>query len=310
MFRTTGTLRQLQIFEVAASCCSYTRTAEQLDLSRPAVSMQMQQLEQELGLSLFERQGRSLALTDAGRELLRHARAILAQVRTAEDALSTLHGSTRGQLHLGVVSTAHYFAPLLMTAFRRRHPQVRLKLSVHRREQVLALLGEHKLDLAIAGYPPSDAEVEAVSFARHPHCIVAPPDHPLAGQRAIPWEALRDEPFIFREAGSATRQFLEHLLQSHALQVHVSIELDGNETVKQAVMAGMGISFLSAHAFQLELRTGALTVLDVVDMPKSIDWCVLHRRDTLPAGVTALFRDYVLSEGAALTRCETAAPPR
>lgn len=202
-----------------------------------------------------------------------------------------------------MVSTAHYFAPRLLNEFHRRHPEVRLKLTVAKRHEVLAMLQEHRLDLAITGYPPSEADVEAQSFARHPHCIVAPPDHPLARRRKLGWGDLRDEHFIFRESGSATRQFFEHLLQSQSIQVRVGMELAGNETIKQAVMCGMGISFLSAHAFQVELAAGLMVVLDVVDMPKHIDWCVVQRRDTVLTGVNAAFREFVFEQGAAVAAC-------
>lgn len=301
------TLRQLRAFEAAATTLSHSRAAEQLHLTQPAVSMQIRLLEDELGLPLFRKQGRGLQLTEAGDELLRHARGILGAIRQAEEALTSMssgEGSTRGQLHLGVVPTANYFAPLLMMAFRERFPEVKLKLSVDRRETILALLNEHQIDVAIAGYPPSEADVEAEAFARHPHCIVAAPTHPLAGKRRIAWSELKGEPFIFREPGSATRQFLEHLLQSQSLQVNVTMELSGNETIKQAVMAGMGISFMSAHAFQIELAAGRMAVLDLAGMPKLLDWCLLHRRDGVLTGVSAAFREFVLEHGARLAHCE------
>lgn len=297
------TFRVLRIFEAAASCASFSRAAELLDLTQPAVSMQIRQLEDEIGLPLFDKQARPLTLTDAGREFVSHARAILAQVRAAEDAMATLEGTLNGQLHLGVVSTAHYFAPLLMTEFARRHPGVRMRLSVESRDTVLAMLAEHRIDVAVAGYPPAHADVEAEAFARHPHCIVAPTGHRLAGQRNIAWQDLADEPFLFREVGSATRQFLEHLLQSRSLRVNAGLELQGNETIKHGVMAGMGISFMSAHAFQVELEVGRLVVLDVEDMPKMLDWCLLHRRDSPLKGISAAFRDFVLGEGIRLTNC-------
>lgn len=297
------TFRSLRTFETAASCRSFSRAAEVLNLTQPAVSMQIRQLEDEVGLPLFDKQARPLTLTDAGREFLGHARAILALVRAAEDGLAGLGGDLRGQLQLGVVSTAHYFAPLLMTEFRDRHPGVRLKLLVEPRETILAMLSEHRLDIAISGYPPSEADVEAIAFARHPHCIVAAANHPLASRRQIDWRDLSNEPFLFREAGSATRQFLEHLLQSRSLRVNVTVELQGNETMKHAVMAGMGISFMSAHAFQVELAAKRIAVLDVVEMPKVLDWCLIHRRDTLLTGINAAFRDFVVEHGARLTQC-------
>lgn len=313
MSQATGplNLRTLRVFEAVAQHGSFSRAAEVLAMSQPAVSLQIRQLETELGVTLFTGPQRS-RLSDAGRELLQHARIIAAQVRAAEEALGGYaaepEGSRRGQrglLHLGVVSTAHYFAPRLMHAFNQLHPDVRLKLTVAKRGEVLAMLGEHQLDIAISGYPPSESDLEATSFARHPHCIVAHPDNPLAARQRLRWADLRDEHFIFREPGSATRQFLEQLLQSQAIQVRAGLELAGNETIKQAVMCGMGISFLSAHTFQVELQAGMMVVLDVIDMPKTIDWCFVQRRDTVLSGVPAAFRDFVIAEGAHWAACRT-----
>jgi DNA-binding transcriptional LysR family regulator len=297
------TLRQLRIFEAVAASLNYSRAAEQLHLTQPAVSMQIAQLQDEVGVPLLVKNGKRLMLSQAGEEMLRHTRRILDQVRIADEAMVATRVGHGGLLHLGVVPTAHYFAPALLMAFRERHPGINFKLTVERRERILAMLQEHQIDVAIGGYPPSEADVEAETFARHPHCIVAPANHALARQRHIHWDALREEAFIFREPGSATRQFLEHLLQSQSLQVNVSMELSGNETIKQAVMVGMGISFLSAHVFQVELAAGRLAVLDVQDMPKMLDWCLLHRRDSVPSDLSASFRDFVLADGASFASC-------
>jgi LysR family transcriptional regulator, low CO2-responsive transcriptional regulator len=300
------TLRQLRLFEAVATQLSYSRAAELMNVTQPAVSMQMQQLEVELGLQLLVKAGKKIQLSQAGEEMLRQARRILHQVTLAEEAIGAFHdteGGRGGLLHLGVVSSAHYFAPALMMAFSSQWPGVKFKLSVDRRDNILAMLQDHQLDVAIAGYPPSEADVEAETFAQNPHCIVAAADHPLAKKRRVHWDALRDEPFVFREPGSATRQFFEHLLQAQALQVRVSMELSGNETIKQAVMAGMGISFLSAHTFQTELEADKLAVLHMDDMPKMLDWCLLHRRDSALSGVNSAFRQFVLAEGPRLVQC-------
>ncbi|MBI3367330.1 MAG: LysR family transcriptional regulator [Burkholderiales bacterium] len=303
------TLRALRIFEAAAATASFSRAAELLDLSQSAVSQQIRQLEAQLEQRLFDTQARPIQLTDAGRELLTHARAILAQVAIAGDAMRSLDGHQRGLLLLGVVSPAHYFAPLLVTAFRQRFPQARIRLLVDGRDTLLAMLAEHRVDLVIAGYPPAQAEFEVEAFARHPHCLVSGITHNLAGRSELSWHDLRDEPFIFREQGSATRHFLEHLLQTQGLQVNASIELQGNETVKAAVMAGMGISFLSAHVFQTELAVGRIAVLDVAGLPKWLDWCLLHRRDLTLAPLQQAFREFVLGDGAGLVRCALVAAP-
>lgn len=302
------TLRSLRIFEAAASANSFSRAAEVLGMTQSAVSQQIRVLEEEVKTKLFDTQARPIQLTDAGRELLRHARSILAQVNIAADSLASLESQFRGQLHIGAIAPSNYFVPSLMAAFRQRFPQIRMKLTMGKRDTLLAMLAEHRLDMVIGGSPPSETDVEAEAFARHPHCLVAAAGHPLTGRRAMKWSELRDEPFILREANSATRKFLEHLLQAQGLQVNVNLELDGNETVKQAVMAGLGISFLSAHVFQLELQARKLAILEVVDMPKWLDWCVLTRREVSVPAVRQAFRDFVISEGAQYTQCDLISP--
>lgn len=297
------TLRGLRVFEAVAAASSVSRGAEAMGITQSAASQQIRALEEEIGARLFDTQARPIRLTDEGEALLRHTRIVLAQLNVAADALGSLAGGFRGLLHLGVVSPANYFAPKLMAAFRQRHPDVRIKLELAKRDVLLQQLQDHRLDLVIAGYPPAQIEVEAEAFARHPHGLVARPDHPLAARRRLSWVDLRGEPFIFRERGSATRQFLEHLLQSQGLQVRVDLELDGNETVKEAVMAGLGISFLSGHTVQRELAAGTLAMLDVAGMPKWLDWCVLSRREQLVPPIRDTFRRFVLEEGAAHAAC-------
>lgn len=296
-------LRQLRVFDALAETLSPSAAAARLGITQPAVSMLIRQLEADAGLPLLIRRGRRMDLSSAGTMLLQHARAILEHARLAEESLASMQLGTRGHLHLGVVPTANYFAPRVLMEFQRQIPGVTFKLSVGRRDDIVAMLKDHRIDLVIGGHPPAEVDLEAEAFARHPHCIVGAPQHPLATLRDIAWSDLRDEPFIFRESGSATRLFLEHLLQSQSLQVNVSMELAGNETVKQAVMDGMGISFMSAHAVQVELAAARLVVLDVQGMPKWLDWCLVQRRDSQLGGLSAAFRQFVLAHGAAITAC-------
>jgi len=307
-------IRQLKVFEAVVRLGGFSRAAEQLGMTQPAVSMLVRQLEKELRTALFEPNDRK-RLSGAGRELILHARRIIAQVKDAENAMAFHEEGTpsdgargpRGLLHLGVVSPAHYFAPRLLHEFHQRFPDVRLKLTVAKRFEIIEMLLEHQLDIAITGYPPSEADIDAASFARHPHCIVAQPDHPLVSKTGILWAELQHEDFIFREQGSSTRTFLEQLLQAQSIQVRLGMELAGNETIKHAVMCGLGISFLSAHVFQVELAAGRIALLDVVDMPKYIDWCFIHRRDTVLTGVNLAFKQFVFDEGARIAACQDTA---
>ena len=306
-------LRQLKVFEAVARLSSFSRAAEQLDMTQPAVSMLVRQLEKDLHIAVRAQRPKA---AERSRTRTRVARP--ANPRSGQGCRKS-HGFSRrrlaesargprGLLHLGVVSPAHYFAPRLHE-FHQRFPEVRLKLTVAKRSEILAMLLEHHLDIAITGYPPSEADLDASSFARHPHCIVAPPDHPLVAETDIPWGALQNQDFIFREQGSATRSFLEQLLQAQSIQVRLGMELAGNETIKHAVMCGLGISFLSAHVIQVELDAGRIAILDVVDMPKYIDWCFIHRRDSGLSGVNQAFKQFVFDEGARIALCEVAARP-
>lgn len=303
------TLRSLRIFEAVASACSFSRGSELVGITQSAASQQIRALEDEIGARLFDTSGRPIQLTDAGRALLGHARQILAQINVASDALAMLESEFRGQLHIGVVSPAYYFVPKLITAFRERYAEVRIKVSVGKRDALLQKLANHEVDLMIGGFPSAATEVEAETFARNPHCLVAPIDHPLAGREDLSWQDLRDETLIFREAGSATRNFLEHLLHTQGVATKARLEFEGNETVKQAVMAGLGISFLSAHVFQLELEARKLTVLKVKDTPKWLDWCLLSRREQAVPAIRQAFKDFIMAEGMAYTACKLVAPP-
>ena len=299
-------LRQLRVFDALAETLSHSAAAERLGITQPAVSMLMRQLEADAGLPLIVRRGRRMDLTAAGTMLLQHARAILEHARRIEETLASMQVGTRGHLHLGVVPTANYFAPRVLMEFQRQLPGVTFKLSVGPRDEILAMLKDHRIDLAIGGHPPAEVDLEAEAFARHPHCIVCAPEHPLAAVRNVSWSDLRGEPFIFREGGSATRLFLEHLLQSQSLQVNVTMELAGNETVKQAVIAGMGISSVSAHIVQTELAAGLVSILKVEGMPKWLDWCILNWRDRPLSSTQQAFRSFVLDQGARYAECRIA----
>lgn len=297
------TLRSLRVFDAAASTNSFSRAAEMLGMTQSAVSQQIRALEDEVKVKLFDTQARPIRLTDAGRELLRHARLVLSQVNVAMDSLNSLDGQYRGQLLIGAVPPSNYFLPAVIAAFRERFPEMGIKITLGRRDELLAMLNEHRLDLVVGSYPSSETDVQAEAFARHPHCMVAAAEHPLAGRRGLEWGDLRDEPFIVREAESATRRFLEHLLQVQGLQVNINLELEGNEAVKQAVIAGLGISFLSAHVFQLELDAGKLVLLDVAGLPKWLDWCVLTRREAEEPAARRAFQNFLLAEGAGFAEC-------
>jgi DNA-binding transcriptional LysR family regulator len=297
-----ATLRQLRVFESAARHLSLTRAAEELHLTPPAVSIQIRQLETHAQAGLFERAGRSLRLTQAGEEVLVRTREILAQIRGAEEAIAGLAAIERGLLDVAVINAGDYFFPWLLAAFRDRHPGVRVRLTVGNRDELLERLADHAVDLAVMSHPPAREEFAAEPFAPHPHVIVASPDHPLAGKRPVPLERIGAEPLLTREPGSATRLAMEQAFAEAGVVPRIEMEVASNETIKQAVAAGFGVGFLSAHAVQQELALGRLAVVAVKGFPVMRQWYVVHRRDRRLPPVSAAFRDFIVREGARLIR--------
>jgi DNA-binding transcriptional LysR family regulator len=295
-----ATLRQLRVFSTVARTLSFSAAARELHLTQPAVSMQVRQLETHAGLPLFEQIGKKVHLTEAGRELARYAAGISELLREAEETLAALRGVRGGVLKIGVVSTAKYFAPTLLAEFTREHPDVRIKLAVANREDVVKSLAANDIDVAIMGRPPRELATADEPFASHPHAIIAAPDHPLAGKRRIPLARLAGEKFLIREQGSGTRGSMERVFQERGVAFTASMEMSSNETIKQAVMAGMGISFLSLHTVGLELEAKRLAVLDVVGLPVVRQWHVTHLRDKRLSPAARLFRDFLMAHGAAL----------
>lgn len=294
------TIRQLQIFSTAAAHLSFARTSEQLHLTQAAVSLQVKQLEGLVGLALFERRGRKVHLTEAGEHLARYARVVLDALRDADAAISALKGLRGGRIAVGAVSTAKYFAPAMIARFRQRYPDVRVVLSVNNREVIVRELERNEIDLAIMGTPPQRFETVAVPFADHPLVVIAPPSHPRARERAIPLEALAGERFLVREQGSGTRSSMERFFGERGFAPKIDSVMNSNETIKQSVMAGMGVAFISRHTIGLELATGHLCVLDVQGLPLMRRWYVVQRAGRFVSPATAAFVRFVVENGPSL----------
>ena len=292
-----ATLRQLKVFEAAARNLSFSRAADELHLTQPGVSMQVKELEDHAGLPLFERIGRTMHVTEAGRELLVRTHEILRALKDGQDALDSLRGLDRGHLNLGVTSTAKYFAPQLLAGFRRQHPALAFRLAVSNRETVIAQLAGNAVDLAIMGRPPEGLPTVAESFAPHPFVIIAAPDHPLAGRRRIAVSRLTEETFLVRETGSGTRSAMQQFVDEHGIRIRVGMEMTSNETIKQAVMAGMGVSFLSRHTIGLELESRKLAMLDVRGLPVMRRWFVVHLAAKRLSPTAQAFRAFALRHG-------------
>ncbi|MBU3739358.1 MAG: LysR family transcriptional regulator [Rhodoferax sp.] len=292
-----ATFRQLRVFNEVARQLSFAKAAQALHLTPPAVTMQVRELEAHVGLPLFDRSGRSVALTTAGEYMLVYARRMLATLKDAEDAVARLQKLEQGTLHIGMVSTAKYFLPHLLAEFRREHPGIEIRLAVGNREQLVRMLLANEVDLAIMGRPPRELATRAEPFAAHPHVFVAPVGHPLAGQPRLAPERLRGEGFITREDGSGTRAAMQKFLDTARVEPSITMEMASNETIKQAVIAGMGLSFLSLHTLGLELDNRLIALLDVQGAPVVRAWNVVHTLSKLLSPAAEAFRYFVLEHG-------------
>lgn len=294
------TFRQLQVFEAVARHLNYTRAAEELFMTQPAVSGHVRQMEEAAGLPLVEQVGKRLHLTEAGEEVQRAALDVINRTEDLEMRLADLAGMIRGRLRLSVTTTAEYFAPHLLGAFSRRYPGVEIRLEVSNRETVLERLAANEDELAIMGRVPEGVNVTGTAFTRNPLVMVAPPDHPLVGQARVEPERLGDETFLLREPGSGTRLAMEQFFEERGLSLKGGMELGSNETIKQAVMAGLGLSVLSWHTLPLERATGKLAVLDVDGFPLRRHWYAVHLKEKRLSVVAATFLEFLVGEGADL----------
>jgi len=290
------TLRQLEVFCEAARQPSFAAVANQLRLSTPAVSMQISQLEEATGLALFEKVGRRKQLTEAGHRLLEHAMRLFLELSDAEQSLLALKGLEGGSITVGLVSTANHFATRLLVAFSHQHPKVDVRFVVGNREALVQQLKNNQIDLAVMGRPPGEINCVAKTLAPNPHLVVAPAGHPLAGERHIDIQCLRQETFLQREPGSGTRILMDDLMRTLQFKPARLLTIGSNETVKQSVIAGLGLSILSLHTLKLELQVGELVHLDVLGSPFMHSWYVvnLRRRPLAPAALA--FRKFLIDE--------------
>jgi len=295
-----ATLRQLKVFESVARNLSFSRAAEELYLTQPAVSIQVKKLEEHAGLPLFEQLGKKIFLTPAGTEMLRSSRVIIQQFQETEEAMTHFKGISGGKLSVAVISAGDYFFPRLLVEFVRRHKGATLDFAVYNREELLGRLADNLVDLAVMVRPPTDADTVNAPFAPHPYVIVAAPDHPLAGKKRIPMARLARENFVVRERGSDTWHSMQEGFGPHFASLNIAMEIRSTETIKQAVVAGMGISFLSAHTISGELKSKSLIVLDVQGFPLMLNWYVVHRQNKRLPPVAQAFKDFLIKDGAGL----------
>jgi DNA-binding transcriptional LysR family regulator len=290
-------LRQMQIFLAAMESRSFIRAAEKLSLSPPAVSMQMSRLSEALGAPLFERDGRSVRATQVAIALVPYAERLTETLRDAVQMVESLQGRIDRQVRIAMVTTARNFGPQLVHRFQVRCPEAAVEMHIANREGVIALLQEGRADIALMGRPPRRIRVVAQPFAIHPYVLICHPEHPLRQFRRIRPEDLAVCRFLVREPGSGTRMVHEHFFKDAGLPLPQAQEMDSNANIMQAVMADMGLAFISAHTVALERAAGKLHLLQVDGMPQLRDWYVVYPSGRPLRPSAARLADFVARDG-------------
>ena len=291
------TIRQLKVFDAVARHLSYTKAAQELHLTQPAVSMQIKQLEGSVGLPLFEKMGKKIYLTEAGSEFYTYSHNISLQLDEAAGVIEEMKGVHRGKLAVSVATTANYFATRLLADFAKQHEGVTISLDVSNRKSLLNQLDLNETDLVIMGRPPLEMDLVIEPFKDNPLVIIAPSGHPLAGDKKIPFKRIQQETFVVREQGSGTRIAMERFFAKEGARLTTGMEMSSNEAIKQAVEAGLGLGIVSIHTLELELETNRLKVLDVELFPIMRYWYVVYRKGKRLSPVAQAFRHFVLEKG-------------
>ena len=301
-------LRQLRALAAVLRSGSYTAAAIELGVTQPAVSLQLQTLQERTGLPLLERLNGRLRPTEAGLLLDVMSAKIEALFGETGRQLAAIRSGQGGKVSIGAVSTAKYFVPFAISAFQAAHPDIEVRLTIGNRGEILNLIRHNRLDVAIIGRPPDDIVLESQTMGEHPHVIIGAPGHRLAGRRGVPVELLSEETFLVRESGSGTRTLMERYFAGRGFQARIGMEIASNETIKQAVMAGLGIAFLSAHVIAAEVSDGRLAVLAVEGLPLLREWYVIRQPERAILPAAALIYAFLAREGQGyLPRLELAA---
>ncbi|MFK7701225.1 LysR family transcriptional regulator [Pseudomonas caspiana] len=296
------TLRQLRIFNEVCDLRSYSRAAEEMSLTQPAVSLQIRQLEELVGQPLFEYVGKKLYLSEAAEALQSASRDIFGRLENLDMQLTDMQGSLQGQLKLAVESSCKYFIPHLFAAFKRNYPDVVLSLTVVNRAQVIRRLSDNRDDLVVMSMVPQDMGLEFLPFLNNPIVAVAPPDHPLCDARALALKDLEPYPLLIRENGSGTRKACEEYFKDKRVHFTTTIEMSAHEAQRESVLAGLGIAMLTRHAVSLELATGMLKELPVAELPLYRSWCVVQAKDRRLSPVAHAFQAFIRTERAQISQ--------
>lgn len=287
------TRKQLRALAATVETGSVTGAAKALHLTPPAITTALKLLEASVGAPLFGRASSNFAPTAIGAELLEAARGVERLVEQAGGRIAALRAGAAGSLVFGVVSTAKYLAPRIVAAFHAAHPQIRVRLAIGNRSEIIRGLERNEYDIVLMGRPPPHVEVESVAMADHPHVLIAAAGHRLAGAASVTAEDLAHERFLAREQGSGTRMLMENFLERIGGRALDVMEMGSNETIKQSVLAGLGLAIISAHTCLAELGQHKLVALPAHGLPLVRQWFLLNRADRPPTKAVQIFGAFI-----------------
>ena len=297
-----GMLPQLAVFEAVARLSSFTKAADELHLAQPTVSAQIKKLADNLQIPLFEQIGKRIYLTPAGENLYKGCQLLFTTLSDIEESLSDLRGLEHGRLRLAVSTTGKYFVPRLLAEFVKLHPAIEVSLQIHNRNTLIDRLSRNEDDLYVFSNPPNDFEIVTQPILPNPMVVFAREDHPLAHEKKISIEQLKNEKFIMREPGSGTRMVAYEAFDHHGLEPRVQMELSTNEAIKQAILAGLGISILSQYTLGLDTFEPRLSILNVQDFPIEKQWQFVYPVGKKTSSVSRAFMDFVRKEAPTLIK--------
>lgn len=287
-------LHQLKIFHTVARSGSFSRAAAELLISQPSVSIQVGELERQLGAELFEQAGKSVRLTEAGRVLDEYAARILTLIDEARVAVDELKGLRRGRLLLGATSTpGTYLLPALLGRFKEQYPHVEIALRIREARRIQEMLLQRELHLGAVGGKISLPDIEPTVWLADELVLVVAPAHRFAARPSVRVGELAGEPFVLRERGSGNREAVDEALHRAGVHVTPAFELEGAEMVKQAVAANLGISILSRCAVELEVAAGRIRIVPIEGLRITREIWLLRRRDQRLPRVAQAFLDAI-----------------
>jgi DNA-binding transcriptional LysR family regulator len=292
---------RLRIFYTVARLGSFSRAAEELSISQPAVSIQVQAMERSMGAILFHRRRRDHQLTETGRIVYDYAQRLFALANEMQQVLDDLQGVRAGTLTLGASTTpGEYILPTLIGRFQRQFPGVEVSLHIHNSQAIVQQIQRRELDLAVVGAQVEDPELVVEPYVLDEIVVIAAPSHPLAQESPVPLRALENHPFILREEGSATRRTAEADLQARDVRVKVAMEMGSNEALKRAVASGSALGLVSRYAIGPELAASLLTVVPVKGWRCTRPLSIIYRQDKHLTSAQEAFLTFLREEQGAL----------